>query len=122
MPCKVISPHFERLANEYSESALFLKVDVDECADVAATQGISALPTFVFYKNKEVVDRVQGSHPVELEGKIKSYVSVRDENNELQSDSNQATTASDVTSTASLQEKRSQKPTKSKLNVKEKKQ
>lgn len=78
-PCKLIAPHFERLANEYSDTALFLKVDVDECEDVALNQGVSALPTFVFFRNKEVVDRIQGSRPMELEEKVRSYVNVRDE-------------------------------------------
>ncbi|XP_063697950.1 nose resistant to fluoxetine protein 6-like [Culicoides brevitarsis] len=76
-PCKVIAPHFERLAHEYSDTALFLKVDVDECEEVALSQGVSALPTFVFFKNQQVIDRVQGSQPILLEGKIRSHVSVQ---------------------------------------------
>lgn len=99
MPCNVIAPHFERLSQEYSDSALFLKVDVDSCEDIALTQGISALPTFVFYKNQEVIDRVQGSHPFKLEEKIRSHVSVQGEVGE--SESNHGTT-SEVSSSPSL--------------------
>lgn len=50
-PCKSIAPEFERLAKEY-DSAVFLKVDVDECTELAVRDGIAALPTFVLYKNK----------------------------------------------------------------------
>lgn len=101
MPCKVIAPHFERLSQEYSDSALFLKVDVDACEEVALNQGISALPTFIFYKNQEVIDRVQGSHPIELEGKIRSHVSVQGEVDE--SGSNHGTT-SEFSSSPSLKQ------------------
>lgn len=109
-PCTMIAPHFERLAKEYSESALFLKVDVDDCEDIALTQGVSALPTFIFFKNKEIVDRIQGSQPIELEGKIKSYVSVRDENEEVKSESSQGTKSGE-SSTVRIQEKQKESNT-----------
>lgn len=50
-PCQRIAPHFEQLPNKYPR-AIFLKVDVDKCQDTAAAQGVSAMPTFFFYRNK----------------------------------------------------------------------
>lgn len=31
---------------------MFLKVDVDRCAETAGAQGVSAMPTFIFYRNR----------------------------------------------------------------------
>lgn len=50
-PCQRIAPHFERLPAKYPK-AVFLKVDVDKCQDTAAAQGVSAMPTFIYYRNK----------------------------------------------------------------------
>lgn len=50
-PCQRIAPHFEQLPDKYPR-AVFLKVDVDKCQDTAAAQGVSAMPTFFFYRNK----------------------------------------------------------------------
>lgn len=47
----MIAPHFEQLPGKYP-NAVFLKVDVDKCQDTAAAQGVSAMPTFIFYRNK----------------------------------------------------------------------
>lgn len=47
----MIAPVFEQLAGKYPR-AVFLKVDVDKCQETAAAQGVSAMPTFIFYRNK----------------------------------------------------------------------
>lgn len=71
-PCKRIAPIFEELSRKYSR-ATFLKVDVDRCKETAASQGVSAMPTFIFYRNKSKLDRIQGADPQALEAKIKQY-------------------------------------------------
>lgn len=48
----MIAPQFEQFPNKYGNKAIFLKVDVDKCQDTAAAQGVSAMPTFIFYRNK----------------------------------------------------------------------
>lgn len=68
-PCQMIAPVFEQLATKYPR-AVFLKVDVDKCQETAAAQGVSAMPTFIFYRNKAKVDRLQGANPSSLESKI----------------------------------------------------
>jgi thiol-disulfide isomerase/thioredoxin len=50
-PCQSIAPVFEQLAGKYPR-AIFLKVDVGKCQETAASQGVSAMPTFIFYRNK----------------------------------------------------------------------
>ncbi|XP_017479593.1 PREDICTED: thioredoxin-like protein 1 [Rhagoletis zephyria] len=72
-PCQRIAPHFELLPNKYPK-AIFLKVDVDKCQDTAASQGVSAMPTFIFYRNRAKIDRVQGADIMVLEGKIQEHI------------------------------------------------
>lgn len=68
-PCQRMAPVFQQLSHEYT-SAVFLKVDVDRCQETAAAQGVSAMPTFIFYKNRIQVDRLQGADPKSLENKM----------------------------------------------------
>lgn len=54
-PCKAIAPIVEKLSDSVT-SVKFYKVDVDELASVAADNGISAMPTFLFYKDGQKRD------------------------------------------------------------------
>ncbi|XP_075160092.1 thioredoxin-like [Haematobia irritans] len=72
-PCQRIAPHFEMLPNKYPK-AIFLKVDVDKCQETAAAQGVSAMPTFIFYRNRTKIDRVQGADVNALEAKIQEHI------------------------------------------------
>ncbi|XP_055382555.1 thioredoxin-like protein 1 [Condylostylus longicornis] len=72
-PCQRIAPQFEQLPSKYPQ-AVFLKVDVDKCQDTAMTQGVSAMPTFILYRNKTKVDRLQGADILGLEAKIKQHI------------------------------------------------
>ncbi len=68
-PCKVIAPVFERLSGTH-KNVKFLKVDVDQFTQVAQLMNITAMPTFVFYKNKQEVDRLSGANQVQLEALV----------------------------------------------------
>jgi len=72
-PCQQIAPFFEQLSNKYPQ-AVFAKVDVDKCRSVAGSQGVTAMPTFIFYMNKSSVDTLRGGNPQELENKVKRWV------------------------------------------------
>lgn len=80
-PCQRIAPFFEQLPAKFPR-AVFLKVDVDRCAETASAQGISAMPTFVFYKNRTKVDRLQGSDSATLESKVRQYYGLDDAGDE----------------------------------------
>ncbi|XP_076235201.1 thioredoxin-like [Calliopsis andreniformis] len=71
-PCQRIAPVFEQLSVKYP-NAVFLKVDVDKCAETAAMQGVSAMPTFIFYRNHTKLGLCQGADPVGLESKIQQF-------------------------------------------------
>lgn len=59
-PCKTIAPVFEKLAQIYP-SISFLKVDVDESAELAEKFEIQAMPTFLFLKDGRIVKRIEGA-------------------------------------------------------------
>jgi len=80
-PCQRIAPQFEQLPNKYPQ-AVFLKVDVDKCQDTAMTQGVSAMPTFILYRNKTKVDRLQGADILGLESKIKQHIGTEESSGE----------------------------------------
>ena len=65
-PCKRVAPLFEKLA-ETTENVTFLKVDVDESAELVDSFSIHAMPTFVFLKNGKIVKKVEGADIKELE-------------------------------------------------------
>ena len=59
-PCKMIAPFFEEMAGEFDDSCVFVKVDVDEGADIAREYKVMSMPTFIFFKDGDVVDRFSG--------------------------------------------------------------
>ncbi|KFM72227.1 Thioredoxin-like protein 1, partial [Stegodyphus mimosarum] len=69
-PCHQIAPVFEELSRHYHD-IIFLKVDVDQCPETASSQGVTAMPTFIFYKNKMKIGEVKGANADALKAKIK---------------------------------------------------
>lgn len=62
-PCKMVGPIIEELAGEYEGKVLIGKCDVDDNDDVAGEFGIRNIPTVLFFKNGELVDKQVGSAP-----------------------------------------------------------
>ncbi len=60
-PCKMMGPVVDKLAEEYDGKALIAKVNVDDEMDLAQRFGIMSIPTIIFMKNGEEVDRKVGS-------------------------------------------------------------
>lgn len=59
-PCKAISPIIEELAAEYEGRVIIGKCNVDESEEVPMNFNIRSIPTLLFFKNGEVVDRHVG--------------------------------------------------------------
>ena len=59
-PCKAIAPYVEEHAAEYEGRAVIGKCNVDEVDDVPMTYNIRSIPTLLFFKNGELVDRHVG--------------------------------------------------------------
>ena len=62
-PGKMVGPIIDELATEYEGKVIIGKCDVDENGDVAAEYGIRNIPTVLFFKNGELVDKQVGSAP-----------------------------------------------------------
>ncbi|HLT07330.1 MAG TPA: thioredoxin [Cyclobacteriaceae bacterium] len=62
-PCKMIGPIVEEIAGEYDGKAVVGKVDVDSNPAVAAKFGIRSIPTLLFFKDGEIVDKQVGAVP-----------------------------------------------------------
>ncbi len=62
-PCKMLSPIVEELAGEYDGKAVIASVDVDSNPQVSAKFGIRSIPTLLFFKNGEIVDKQVGYVP-----------------------------------------------------------
>jgi len=62
-PCKMIGPVVAEMAGEYDGKAIIGKVDVDNNPSVSAKYGVRSIPTLLFFKNGEVVDKQIGAVP-----------------------------------------------------------
>ena len=62
-PCRMVGPIIDELSGEYEGTAKVGKVNVDENRTVAAQFGIRNIPTVLFFKNGEVVDKQVGAAP-----------------------------------------------------------
>lgn len=60
-PCRMIAPHVEALADEYAGRAVVAKMDVDSNKQWAIKYGIQSIPTLLFFKDGQMVDRVIGA-------------------------------------------------------------
>lgn len=74
-PCRVVGPFVEELANEYEGKAVIGKVNVDDNPGISAKYGIRNIPTILFIKGGEVVDKQVGAVPkAVLEQKLKALL------------------------------------------------
>ena len=62
-PCKIAAPEIRELAREMAGKALVLKVDTDQYPEIAAPYRIQAIPTFVVFRDGQVVSRRSGVAP-----------------------------------------------------------
>ncbi|EFQ99654.1 thiol-disulfide exchange intermediate [Nannizzia gypsea CBS 118893] len=61
-PCTVIRPVFEGLAGQHSsEKVKFAKVNVDNQQEIAGLFTVTAMPTFIVYKDGEILRRIKGA-------------------------------------------------------------
>ncbi|KAF2089666.1 thioredoxin-domain-containing protein [Saccharata proteae CBS 121410] len=71
-PCKTIAPIFEQLATAEAKPGriAFAKVDVDSQQGIAQQYGVSAMPTFLIFKNSSVSETIRGANPAALRSAV----------------------------------------------------
>lgn len=74
-PCRALAPVIEELAGEYAGKAVVGKCNVDDCDELPMKYGIRSIPTLLFFKNGELVDRLVGAAPkADIAAKIDSLL------------------------------------------------
>lgn len=62
-PCRMVGPIISEMAEKYDGKIVVGKCDVEESDDLAAEFGIRNIPTVLFFKNGEIVDKLVGAVP-----------------------------------------------------------
>jgi thioredoxin 1 len=59
-PCKLLAPKMEAMAGQFTNRVKFVKINVDESPALARRFEVEAIPTVLFFRNGQVVDRFVG--------------------------------------------------------------
>jgi len=62
-PCRMVAPILDELGKEYDGKLTIAKVNTDENPEWAMKYGVQGIPTMLFVKDGEIVDRIVGAHP-----------------------------------------------------------
>ncbi len=62
-PCRMVAPIIEEISEEYAGKVLAAKVDVDTNPGISSKLGIRNIPTVMFFKDGEMVDKQVGAVP-----------------------------------------------------------
>ena len=64
-PCKMLGPLLDQAAKKYAGKLIVAKMNIDDESEVAESMGVQSIPTLLFVKNGEVVDKSVGSKPAD---------------------------------------------------------
>lgn len=75
-PCRIVAPAVNELAEEYQEKGLRVgKLDVDSNPSTTARFNVTSIPSILFFKDGQLVERVVGAVPrAHLEEKLKGHL------------------------------------------------
>ncbi|XP_037809470.1 thioredoxin-2-like [Lucilia sericata] len=73
-PCKIINPQLEELSVQYANKVKFLKVNVDDCEDIAMAYNVTSMPTFVFVRDQQIIDVLVGGNVEKLVKNMEKYM------------------------------------------------
>lgn len=74
-PCRMLSPTVDEIADDFDGRAVVAKCNVDDCEQLAMQFGIRNIPTLIFLKDNEVVDRFVGVvSKAEIAAKLESLL------------------------------------------------
>lgn len=70
-PCRALSPTVEEIADEYEGKVTVAKCNVDDCEEIAGKYRVMSIPTLIYIKDGQVVDRTVGLVSKEdIEGRL----------------------------------------------------
>ncbi len=70
-PCRALSPTVEEIADEYEGKVTVAKCNVDDCEEIAGKYRVMSIPTLIYFKDGQVVDRTVGLVSKEdIEGRL----------------------------------------------------
>lgn len=67
-PCKRIQNDYHNLSQQYD--AIFVSIDIDKFDTISTELGIESVPTFLIYKDAQIIKRVEGTNLKEIESAI----------------------------------------------------
>ena len=74
-PCRMLSPVVDKLAEKYEGKMVVAKCNVDEAMDIPMKFNIRNIPTLLFFKDGQLVERLVGAVPqAEIEKKIEAII------------------------------------------------
>ena len=74
-PCRMSGPIIEKLASKYEGKLVVGKCDVEDNEDLAAEFGIRNIPTILFFKGGQIVDKIVGAQSeAKLDEKFQSIL------------------------------------------------
>ena len=62
-PCRMLSPLLDEVEAEMSDKITVVKVNVDDADEIAMRYRIMSIPTLLFFKNGQLVDKTVGAMP-----------------------------------------------------------
>ena len=62
-PCRMLSPLLDEVEEEMSDKITVVKVNVDDADEIAMRYRIMSIPTLLFFKNGQIVDKTVGAMP-----------------------------------------------------------
>lgn len=65
MPCKMVAPAVEAIADDYAGKVKVAKVEVDEAGEVASRFNVMNIPTLIIFKDGKEAERIVGVVPKE---------------------------------------------------------
>jgi thioredoxin 1 len=60
-PCRIISPIIDKLSEKYIDKVIIGKINIDNNTVLATKYSVRGIPTVLFIKNGEVVDKIVGA-------------------------------------------------------------
>ena len=59
-PCKMLSPVIDEIAKDYADKIIVAKINTDDCYDICVNYKIASIPTVMFFRNGELLEKTVG--------------------------------------------------------------